>query len=120
MSTSLEGKLVVAISSRALFDFEEENLVFEQGQGQHRDRAYMELQLQRLEILAVGGFTELAGLVGFGGFVGLAGFVGFGGFIALGILHGPIVTEPRRWLKTSRCVSVDTPFARTGRPCVRC
>ena len=49
MSTSLEGKLVVAISSRALFDFEEENLVFEQGQGQHRDRAYMELQLQRLD-----------------------------------------------------------------------
>ncbi len=49
MSRSLEGKLVVAISSRALFDFEEENLVFEQGQGQHRDRAYMELQLQRLE-----------------------------------------------------------------------
>ena len=49
MSTSLEGKLVVAISSRALFDFEEENVVFEQGQGQHRDRAYMELQLQRLD-----------------------------------------------------------------------
>ncbi len=52
MSASLEGKLVVAISSRALFDFEEENLVFEQGQGQQRDRAYMELQLQRLEVPA--------------------------------------------------------------------
>jgi 5'-nucleotidase len=37
--------LVVAISSRALFDFEEENLVFEQSD----DRAYMKLQLERLE-----------------------------------------------------------------------
>jgi 5'-nucleotidase len=37
--------LVVAISSRALFDFEEENQVFEQGD----DRAYMKLQLARLE-----------------------------------------------------------------------
>ena len=41
----LDGKLVVAISSRALFDFEQENQVFEQGD----DRAYMALQLQRLE-----------------------------------------------------------------------
>ena len=49
MSASLEGKLVVAISSRALFDFEEENTVFEQGEGQHRDKAYMQLQLERLE-----------------------------------------------------------------------
>ncbi len=45
MSASLDGKLVVAISSRALFDFEEENLVFEQSD----DRAYMALQLQRLD-----------------------------------------------------------------------
>ena len=45
MSNMLEGKLVVAISSRALFDFEQENEVFEQGD----DRAYMALQLQRLE-----------------------------------------------------------------------
>jgi len=45
MSISLDGKLVVAISSRALFDFEEENEVFEQGD----DRAYMNLQLDRLE-----------------------------------------------------------------------
>ena len=45
MGVSLEGKLVVAISSRALFDFEEENQVFEQTD----DRAYMQLQLQRLE-----------------------------------------------------------------------
>jgi len=41
----LDGKLVVAISSRALFDFEEENQVFEQTD----DRAYMKLQLDRLE-----------------------------------------------------------------------
>ena len=45
MAASLEGQLVVAISSRALFDFEEENQVFEQGD----DRAYMKLQLERLE-----------------------------------------------------------------------
>ena len=45
MATSLDGKLVVAISSRALFDFEEENHVFEQGD----DRAYMQLQLARLD-----------------------------------------------------------------------
>ncbi len=45
MSTTLEGRLVVAISSRALFDFEEENRVFEASD----DRAYMQLQLQRLE-----------------------------------------------------------------------
>ena len=48
MSVSLEGKLVVAISSRALFDFEEENQVFEQGD----DRAYMALQLERLDVPA--------------------------------------------------------------------
>jgi len=48
MSASLEGKLVVAISSRALFDFEDENEVFEQGD----DRAYMALQLQRLDLPA--------------------------------------------------------------------
>ncbi|MDP3616835.1 MAG: 5'-nucleotidase [Rhodoferax sp.] len=45
MSTSLDGKLVVAISSRALFDFEQENEVFELSD----DRAYMALQLQRLD-----------------------------------------------------------------------
>ncbi|MDZ4355780.1 MAG: 5'-nucleotidase, partial [Variovorax sp.] len=37
MGVSLDGKLVVAISSRALFDFEEENRLFETGD----DRAYM-------------------------------------------------------------------------------
>ena len=45
MPVTLEGQLVVAISSRALFDFEEENRVFEAGD----DRAYMQLQLQRVE-----------------------------------------------------------------------
>jgi 5'-nucleotidase len=48
MAMTLDGKLVVAISSRALFDFEEENQVFEQGD----DRAYMALQLERLDIPA--------------------------------------------------------------------
>jgi 5'-nucleotidase len=45
MPATLDGQLVVAISSRALFDFEEENKVFEDGD----DRAYMKLQLQRVE-----------------------------------------------------------------------
>ncbi len=45
MPASLAGQLVVAISSRALFDFEEENRVFEATD----DRAYMQLQLDRLD-----------------------------------------------------------------------
>ena len=45
MPATLEGQLVVAISSRALFDFEEENHLFEA----QDDRAYMQLQLQRLD-----------------------------------------------------------------------
>ena len=45
MPTSLDGQLVVAISSRALFDFEEENRLFEAAD----DRAYMRLQLERLD-----------------------------------------------------------------------
>lgn len=45
MPASLEGQFVVAISSRALFDFEEENRLFEA----EDDRAYMQLQLQRLD-----------------------------------------------------------------------
>jgi 5'-nucleotidase len=45
---SVEGKLVVAISSRALFDFEEENRVFERdGEG-----AYIALQYARLDVPA--------------------------------------------------------------------
>lgn len=45
MPTTLHGQLVVAISSRALFDFEEENRLFEA----QDDRAYMQLQLERLD-----------------------------------------------------------------------
>ncbi len=45
MAVSLDGKLVVAISSRAVFDFEEENTVFERDD----DRAYMALQRERLD-----------------------------------------------------------------------
>jgi 5'-nucleotidase len=41
-------KLVVALSSRALFDFEEENRVFEQT----NDSAYMALQMERLDVPA--------------------------------------------------------------------
>ena len=52
MGASLDGKLVVAISSRALFDFEEENKVFEHGHGPHKDRAYMKLQLEKLDVPA--------------------------------------------------------------------
>ena len=65
MTASLEGKLVVAISSRALFDFEEENAVFEQGQ----DRAYMALQLQRLDLPAKPGvaFSLVRKLLAFNG-----------------------------------------------------
>ncbi len=48
MAASLDGQFVVAISSRALFDFEEENRLFEAGD----DQAYMQLQLQRLEVPA--------------------------------------------------------------------
>ena len=52
MANPLSGKLVVAISSRALFDFEEENEIFEAGSGLHKDRAYMQLQLSRLDLPA--------------------------------------------------------------------
>jgi 5'-nucleotidase len=48
MPTSFAGQLVVAISSRALFDFEEENQVFES----NNDRAYMQLQSERLNEIA--------------------------------------------------------------------
>ena len=44
MSTTLQDQLVVAISSRALFDFEAENRLFEAGDAQ----AYMRLQLEKL------------------------------------------------------------------------
>jgi 5'-nucleotidase len=48
MPKTLEGQLVVAISSRALFDFEEENRVFEK----EGEATYMRLQLDRLEVPA--------------------------------------------------------------------
>ncbi len=48
MSVSLTDKLVVAISSRALFDFEEENRVYEGGDL----RAYEALQRERLNVPA--------------------------------------------------------------------
>jgi 5'-nucleotidase len=48
MPYSVEGKLVVAISSRALFDFEDENRVFDRdGEG-----AYIALQFARLDVPA--------------------------------------------------------------------
>ncbi|MDP3164854.1 MAG: 5'-nucleotidase [Hydrogenophaga sp.] len=58
MAATLDGQLVVAISSRALFDFEEENRVFEDGMGKppvpgaKKDAAYMQLQLDRLDVPA--------------------------------------------------------------------
>ena len=48
MPVSLQDKLVVAISSRALFDFEEENRVFDA----QDPRAYMRLQQERLAVPA--------------------------------------------------------------------
>jgi len=48
MPITFDGKLVVAISSRALFDFEEENRVFDRdGEG-----AYVALQLGRIDVPA--------------------------------------------------------------------
>jgi 5'-nucleotidase len=51
MPYSVDGKLVVAISSRALFDFEEENRLFE-AEG---EKAYIELQYARLDTPAKAG-----------------------------------------------------------------
>jgi len=48
MAVSLDDKLVVAISSRALFNLEEENKIFESGD----DAGYMKLQLERLDVPA--------------------------------------------------------------------
>ena len=45
MPVTLDDQLVVAISSRALFDFEEENRLFDA----ENPQAYMQLQLQRLD-----------------------------------------------------------------------
>ena len=51
MTVSFDGKLVVAISSRALFDFEEENLVFER----RGERDYVALQFSRVDVPAKDG-----------------------------------------------------------------
>ena len=53
MSITLEDKLVVAISSRALFDFEEENRLFKRSDA----ATYLELQRARLEIPAQRGIA---------------------------------------------------------------
>ena len=45
MPATLQDQLVVAISSRALFDFEEENRLFDAGNAE----AYMQLQFERLD-----------------------------------------------------------------------
>lgn len=62
MAINFDGQLVVAISSRALFDFEEENLIFEKGGIRNplpnappdtpKDAAYRALQLERLDVPA--------------------------------------------------------------------
>ena len=51
MPVTLDDKLVVAISSRALFNLEEENRLFDAGDA----RAYMQLQLERLDVPATPG-----------------------------------------------------------------
>jgi len=51
MPVTLDDQLVVAISSRALFDFEEENRLFDP----EHPQAYMQLQLERLDIPARAG-----------------------------------------------------------------
>jgi 5'-nucleotidase len=63
MPYSVEGKLVVAISSRALFDFEEENRVFERD----GEPAYIALQYARLDVPAREGvaFTLVKKLLAF-------------------------------------------------------
>jgi 5'-nucleotidase len=53
MIPTLDDKLVVAISSRALFNFEEENRVFDGGDA----AGYMRLQLERLETPAAPGIA---------------------------------------------------------------
>ena len=51
---TLDNVLVVAISSRALFDFEEENRIFDEGEGEYAERElrYMALQKERWMIPA--------------------------------------------------------------------
>ena len=54
MSPTLDDKLVVAISSRALFDLEEENRLFESGDPE----GYMRVQLERLDLPARPGIAH--------------------------------------------------------------
>lgn len=65
MPPHLDDKLVVAISSRALFDFEEENAVFKESDPQ----PYQKLQLERLDRPAAEGvaFKLVKKLLGFNG-----------------------------------------------------
>ena len=65
MGLSLDNKLVVALSSRALFDFEEENRLFDE----HGDEAYSRLQLERLDQPAKSGvaFPLVRKLLAFNG-----------------------------------------------------
>ncbi len=51
MPVTLTNQFVVALSSRALFDFEDENRVFEE----QNDAAYMATQLERLDVTATPG-----------------------------------------------------------------
>src|SRR5712691_4084040 len=57
MPYSDEGKLVVAISSRALFDFEEENRIFESD----GEAAYIALHFARLDVPARAGAAGRGG-----------------------------------------------------------
>ena len=62
MPVTLENQLVVAISSRALFDFEEENQLFEQSQDAS---TYLRLQRERMQgglLPSEGEFYRLYGL----------------------------------------------------------
>ncbi len=63
MAVTLDDKLVVAISSRALFDFEEENRIFDVND----PKPYMQLQQQRLKVPAKPGvaFSLVRKLLGF-------------------------------------------------------
>ena len=69
MPITLENKLVVAISSRALFDFEEENRVFDAGVASGDDQSYMRYQLDRLDKPAPAGvaFPLVQKLLAFNG-----------------------------------------------------
>ena len=62
MPISLDDKLVVAISSRALFNLEEENRLFDAGD----DKAYMQLQFERLDVPAKPGEAIVTYLSGMG------------------------------------------------------